>query len=180
MVAIGGDGRVEEPLPTPSYHRAMRLATRMAAVVVALAAVLGACVWTDPAGTNRVATKQQDGGLRTDPAPLTKRFAALGTPVDVRWASGTMSDGGAPGPTTYWIDAVVTLSPAVASGLRPYAGSAPSAPPSLVGVVAQSLPTGALRTSAELDARLAAPNWQVHGYLVEGTDVLILTGVGDR
>ena len=63
------------------------------------------------------ASKSGDGTLRTDLEPLTTRFAALGAPVSAQWSSGTMGDSRVPGPSTYWIDAVVVVSPDVASRL---------------------------------------------------------------
>ncbi|MCL2490908.1 MAG: hypothetical protein FWF36_09375, partial [Propionibacteriaceae bacterium] len=53
--------------------------------------------------------KHTRGQRRTDLEPLTKRFPLLGSPVAAIWYSGQMGDDSIPGPTTYWIDAVVTL-----------------------------------------------------------------------
>ena len=62
------------------------------------------------------ADKQGDGKLREEASPLTSRFPALGTPIKVRWMSGTL--GTSPGPSTYWIDAVVWVTPEVGQQLR--------------------------------------------------------------
>lgn len=59
-----------------------------------------------PTPTSR-AQKSGDGVLGADIEPLTKRFAELGTPVKVHWKSGTLGSDAAPGPSSYWIDAVV-------------------------------------------------------------------------
>lgn len=166
------------------------LATALA--VVACGAVLGACARTpadstpasrstrtDQAGA---ATKQLSGGLRTDLEPLTRRFPALGVPVRAAWASGTMGSDQVPGPSTYWIDAVVTLAPDTATILRAYAVSSPvvSSSPAVVDLVRPQLPSGSLRTSAELSRAVSVQGWAVTAYLADGTDVLVLTGTGDH
>ncbi len=56
--------------------------------------------------------------MRTDLEPLTKRFSALGGPVSATWMSGTMGDARVPGPSTYWLDAIVELAPMRARDLR--------------------------------------------------------------
>lgn len=40
--------------------------------------------------------------------PLTKRFSVLADPREVQWMSGTYGNPRNPGPSTYWIDAVIT------------------------------------------------------------------------
>ncbi|MGH3924653.1 MAG: hypothetical protein ACRDTT_17630, partial [Pseudonocardiaceae bacterium] len=55
------------------------------------------------------AQKSGSGELRTDEEPLTKRFSVLEAPLEVRWMSGTYGSSRNPGPSTYWIDAVITL-----------------------------------------------------------------------
>jgi len=64
------------------------------------------------------AEKSGTGETRTDLEPLTKRFSALGDPVAATWISGTMGSSDVPGPSTYWIDAVVEVTPAQADELR--------------------------------------------------------------
>ena len=76
------------------------------------------------------ATQAKDGtgSVRHDLEPLTKRFSALATPISATWMSGTLS-GDSPGPSTYWIDGVVTLRPEVAQSLRALgAAAAPDSP----------------------------------------------------
>lgn len=93
------------------------------------------------------------------------------------WALG---DERAPGPSTYWIDAVVTLEPAVADELRQtHDPSAGGAAPDLVDDVAAKVPDGELTRSDALDASLTHDGWDVDAWLVEGQDVLVLSAVGD-
>lgn len=170
-----------------------------AAVAVAAATALGllltGCTGDDPpAGTpttplrsstmttpTGAASKNVDGGLKTDPAPLVKRFAAIGTPRSVTWASGVMGDPRVPGPSTYWIDAVVEVTPEVAAQLRAAAtsGGVGEGQPEVVPLLADRMPAGPLRTSPALDALLASSGWEVHGYVDPAVDVLVLTAVGE-
>ena len=171
-----------------------RLMTAAAAVAV-VGGALAACVPTHPtpgpATSSAVpreattptgaATKNVEGGLKTDPSPLVKRFAALGTPLSVEWASGVMGGPRVPGPSTYWIDAVVHLTPEVAATMRTAAtsGGVGEGQPEVVPLLADRMPSGPLRTSPALDALLASPGWDVHGYVDPASDVLVLTARGE-
>ncbi len=124
------------------------------------------------------ASKSGDGSLRTDLEPLTTRFAALGAPVSAHWSSGTMGDSRVPGPTTYWIDAVVVVTPDVASRLAALGVAPSNAAPDLVPDVAALVPEGELVTSPELQAAFAVPDWSVTPYLVSGTDTVVIAALG--
>lgn len=138
-----------------------------------------------PAGPSGSATKNVDGGLRSDPDPLVSRFPAIGTPRSVSWASGTTGDPRAPGPSTYWIDAVLEMAPEQAATMRAATGSTSGSLPAgsvpeLVPIVAAGLPDGEWLTSPALDELLAIDGWEVHGYLAADTDTLVISGIGDR
>lgn len=67
---------------------------------------------------------------------------------------GTLGD--APGPTTYWIDAVIEVQPAVADELRAtYAPEAASTPPDVVSGIQDKLPAGTLLSSDALDSAVS-------------------------
>lgn len=118
--------------------------------------------------------------MRTDTDPLISRFPALGQPTSVRWQSGTLGDDRVPGPSTYWIDAVVTLDPGTADSLRAeYAPAAGGPAPDLVAEVAAAAPSGELIRSDSLDSALSRGGWDVDAWLVEGQDVLVLSGIGE-
>lgn len=136
---------------------------------------------TAPTQASGGATKSFDGVLKTDPAPLVKRFPAIGTPTSVAWASGVMGDPRVPGPSTYWIDAVVEVTPEGAALLRAAAtsGGVGEGQPEVVPLLADRMPAGPLRTSPALDALLSSPGWDVHGYVDPAVDVLVLTAVGE-
>lgn len=160
-----------------------------AAMVAALAAATGACANSGhrPAppstqqaqGTASAAGKNGAGKRRHDLDPLTKRFSALGSPGSASWMSGTVGDSGVPGPSTYWIDAVVTLAPRAARSLRAtYAASATNGSPDVVDTLRDELPQGELLTSKQLDAALSQGRFTALGYLDVKANQLVLTAKG--
>jgi hypothetical protein len=168
---------------------------RRAGITFALVgvAVAGtACSDADPADTtarggttadnprSSVGTQKKTGtgDLRHDLEPLTKRFTALGDPVSATWQSGTLASA-APGPTTYWIDAVVELTPEVATALRTHETEPTSETPEVVAAVRAAIPSGPLRHGADLDAAFAQGSFRAKVYLVEGTDTVVLTALGE-
>lgn len=122
-------------------------------------------------------TKQGDGRVRTDLEPLTKRFSALGQPVAATWMSGTLS-GDAPGPSTYWIDAVVTLSPDVAQALRATGPTPTTDTPQVTDEVRAAIPDGGLLAGSDLDATFAQGEFRAKAYLLEGADAVVLVALG--
>lgn len=113
-------------------------------------------------------------GMRTELEPLTKRFPALGQPVSAQWESGTLGDDRGPGPTSYWIDAVVELDPQVANTMRLDAQPPSGQRPDLTPDVAAEVPDGRLAAVPDLDH----DGWDAQAWLVEGTDTLVLSARG--
>lgn len=150
-----------------------------AAIGVAVLSLLAGCVRSSGLPATP-ATKSIDGGGKTDPAPVLKRLPGLAQPQDIRWASGTFGDPRNPGPSTYWIDALVILAPADVAGWQALATD-PAVPPADVAApVAATLPPGAWRGSPALDAALKPlAGWSAHGYLAEGKDLLLVTAMGE-
>lgn len=97
---------------------------------VCLMIVLSACT---PA--TEETTMQQ---VRTDPEPISKRFPSLGRFTAVHWLGGT-DDGRVPGPTTYTIEAVITLAPDDARRLAADFDLGPAAPPAAPAPLASYL-----------------------------------------
>jgi len=100
----------------PAYARSsasLRMAiVAMAAIACMLAGCSPVTVPTptlSETSTQAVAEKSGTGERRNDVEPLVRRFPLLGQPVAAVWYSGTMGSDDAPGPSTYWIDAVVTV-----------------------------------------------------------------------
>lgn len=140
----------------------------------------------DPAEKDTAMTESQPsidktgtGERRTDLDPLTDRFAAIGTPLAAVWMSGTLGDERVPGPASYWIDAIITLDPAVAARLRNDFGAVVTdETPNVVDGLVDDIPTGSLLTSTELGRELSGSGFSAQGYLVDGTDQLVLVSVG--
>lgn len=150
---------------------------RLVRAVAACAVLAVSCGTSDRAP----APAQKNGStqLRHDLEPLTTRFPSLGAPLGATWLSGTISDSRAPGPSTYWIDAVVQLAPAQAAALRANfalhdSGKRPDLLPELRGTV----PAGPLLTSDDLDRARTSGNWGVTVYVDEGSPTVVITAIG--
>ncbi|WP_285507130.1 hypothetical protein [Actinokineospora sp. NBRC 105648] len=154
-----------------------------AAVVIALS--LASCQAAGPgerAGTHSdgQARKSGTGELRSDLDPLLTRFPLLGTPESVRWMSGTYGDPDTPGPSTYWIDAVVKLTHTKATQLTTaYAPVAGDSKPEVVDGMAAHLPAGPFSTSPALDAAFKRDRWSASVYVDPRTDELVIVATGE-
>lgn len=147
---------------------------RWTSLIAVLAVLLAGC-----GEAPRPAAKSGTGALRTDVEPLTKRFSALGTPERVRWMSGTFGSDRAPGPSTYWIDAVITLPQSKIDELKSaHAPQATGATPDVVDGLRAELPAGTFLTGDRLDQAFAHDTWGAKAYLAadNGTLVLVATG----
>lgn len=127
------------------------------------------------------APKSGSGEVRHDLEPLTSRIPALDGIVEATWFGGTFGDGDRnPGPSTYWIDAVVTLPPGRADQLRTEMDlPAANRGPQYVADLAPYVPDGAFLTSPELDETFSAGAWDTYAYLTETGDELVLIIVGE-
>ncbi|MCG8925004.1 hypothetical protein [Lentzea sp. CC55] len=156
--------------------------TRLTAVL--LCAVLTAGCQSSRGGgtdvrTTESAGKSGTGELRTDLEPLTKRFAALGTPERARWMSGTLGSDRAPGPSTYWIDAVITLPKSEVDELRSaYSPESAGKTPDVVDGLRGELPGGGFLTGDRLDRAFAADRWFAKAYLAPDDRALVLVATG--
>lgn len=120
-------------------------------------------------------TKAGDGTVRHDLEPLTSRIPALAAAESATWCSGTLGDDRVPGPTTYWIDAVVVLPAEVADELRAElalqeSSVVPDVVPQLTGV----LPAGPFLAGDPLDQRFSAGTWASSAQLEASGAVLVL------
>jgi hypothetical protein len=101
--------------------RAVRL---LLALVLLLAAGCAAPPAADPL---------ERAEVRTDPAPITSRFPALGAPLAVTWIGGTLGDDRVPGPSRFFLEAVVALAPADVERLRATHAAVAGGPPAVPG-----------------------------------------------
>lgn len=120
-------------------------------------------------------------GVRSDPAPLLRRFPNLGHPVKTTWSSGTLGDV-VVGPTSYWIDAVVEVTDEVANDLRALAAEG-VAMPSVISEIAVVAPEGPFVGSPQLNSHLVANchvgTWWVSAAVSVGSKMVVLTAVGE-
>lgn len=147
---------------------------RWTSLIAVLAVLLAGC-----GEAPRPAGKSGTGELRTDLEPLTKRFSALGSPERVRWMSGTFGSGRAPGPSTYWIDAVITLPQSKIDELKSaHVPQSAGATPHVVDGLRAELPAGKFLTGDRLDRAFSHDTWAARAYLSadNGTLVLVATG----
>ncbi|HYZ08753.1 MAG TPA: hypothetical protein VE709_09295 [Pseudonocardiaceae bacterium] len=125
------------------------------------------------------AEKSGSGELRTDKEPLTKRFSVLKTPLEVRWMSGTYGNERNPGPSTYWIDAVITLDGNEINDLTASYSLTPTGQtPSVVDGMKEHLPPGPFQTSDTLNAAFKEGRWWARAYLDPQSNKLVLVATG--
>jgi hypothetical protein len=159
------------------------------ALLVASTILLAGCAAETPppsrsvsaqAGTGKTGT----GELRTDLAPLTERFAELADAESAQWSSGTLGSAGdddrVPGPSTYWIDAVVVLPQASYDALRAaHEYTESTGEPAVADALAASVPSGVFLVSDDLDERFAVGEGADAGgsevYLSDATHSLVVT-----
>ncbi|MFI6999944.1 hypothetical protein [Nocardia sp. NPDC050175] len=146
-----------------------------AAVSVAVLALVGCTSpLSDPAHQER--TSQVSDAVRSDPETLMKYFPLIGHPTSVSWI-GWNNSSGVPGPTIYWVDAVVELEPATAADLRSrYAPAESVAAPTLKAGLQQAVPAATYATGPAFDAALGgSAEWggTARGYLHPDRPLLI-------
>ncbi len=132
----------------------------------------------DSMGTAAIHTKPS-GPVRTDLVPLTRRFPALGVPVSASWQSGAMGDDRVPGPSSFWIDAIVTLAPETAQQLRSSGFLEPADSPEITEDLRGALPPGPWLTGAALDRIVSdGRNYHSHTFIAKDSDVVVLIAEG--
>lgn len=97
---------------------------------------------------------------RTDVDPITKRWPQLGGIQEAHWVGGTLTDDGAPGPSSYFVEAVVVLAPADVARLTSQhhfapAPTRPDPPASLKPYVRE----GNWLSDGEVDQAFTPPQW---------------------
>lgn len=123
--------------------------------------------------------KSGTGERRTDLEPLTDRFPALGSPVSATWYSGTLGRDEAPGPSSYWIDAVVHLSQEQTGELvQRHDPRASDGGPDVVDDLRADLPTAPLLASEELDRAFSTTGFVSRVWLDPGSGRLVLSATG--
>jgi hypothetical protein len=131
-------------------------------------------------GGSEPAGKSGSGELRTDLEPLVTRFPVLGAPAGARWMSGTFGRADVPGPSTYWIDAVVTLPAAeVERMVSAHAPTAEGKAPDVVEGMRAQVPGGPFLTGEALDGAFDHERWHASAYLDQKSGELVLVATGN-
>ena len=149
---------------------------RLLAVLIAGIVMVG-CQSSEPTG-EQAATGIENARLRTDREPIQKRFPQLGAFSEVHWLGGRLGDDRAPGPSTYIIEAAVTLTPTDAAALReryPFRTSSEPQPPE---PLSGHLTGDGWTASPELDSALASSEWVARVYLRPDAPIAYLTAKG--
>jgi len=136
-----------------------------------------ACSATLPEKGPTMPSKSGTGELRTDLEPLTKRFPFLTKVEKAEWMSGTLGDGRVPGPSTYWIDAIVTLPQSTVAEINKNTHEATS-PPTVVEGLKGHLPEGPFLTGKSLDDAFTSKDWSATAYLAKNTNTIVLVAMG--
>jgi hypothetical protein len=165
-----------------------RVASRAAVLAVALSCVLAGCTSSpSPDRTTASTTSASDsatrsgtGEIRHELGPLTDRFPQLATALSATWMSGTMGDERVPGPSTYWIDAIVVLDEAGYAELRALApgeagSDAEAELPDLDAGLDDALPPGPFVRSSALDDAFSQDGRVTQVFLDDATSSVILT-----
>ena len=151
--------------------------TKCAAVLMCVSVLATACNSHTPPSTP--ATKTTHNPIRHDLAPLTTRFPALGDPVSASWVSGDLGDPRAPGPSLYWIDAVVEITPGTVDALKAkYHPARAGRQPEVWDTLREHLPSGEYLTG---DALNAAFGTKTHAqvFLAEHEPTVVITATGE-
>lgn len=147
------------------------------ALVVALAYLLTAC--STPAADptpGATAAHAGSGEMRHDLEPLTDRFPPLLTATDATWMSGTLGDERVPGPSTYWIDAVITLDDSDYTALRSETDAqSTTETPALDPGLEDELPDGPFLRSDALDELFSPDEYESVVFLDDDTRTVILS-----
>ena len=147
--------------------------------VLTTAVLTAGCQASGSGQTAEPAEKSGTGELRTDLEPLTKRFPALADAEQARWMSGTFGSDRAPGPSTYWIDAVVTLPESKIDELRTaHVPESAGKTPEVVDGLRAELPGGPFLTGERLDRAFGHDTWGAKAYLVPDRRALVLVATG--
>jgi hypothetical protein len=156
------------------------------AVVMVIAVGVGAARVLQPDRNDEVSmshplpdlSRGDRGPVRHDLEPLTKRFSALGSPRAATWQGGTLGSDRVPGPSTYWIEAVVQLEPGAAHPLAEAHGATPVAAPGIDEALSPALTAGPWVAGDQLDGAFRAEGFSGRVFVDEQHDTLVLLVVG--
>jgi len=123
--------------------------------------------------------KQGDGVLRDDLEPLVRRLPKLAGTTAASWTSGTLGDSRVPGPTLYWIDAVVELDEGTIAAARAIPSDEVELPDDLHDTVRSRAPEGPFVASQQLDQFFSDGAWHAKAWLAVGEPIVVLVITGE-
>ena len=147
---------------------------RTATMVLACAVLVGSSLTACAPDAAPPVEKNGDGTLRTDLGPLLTRVPRLAAATSALWMSGTLGSDRVPGPSTYWLDAVVALDDATLQEVSALPGLEVAGSPAVVAGLRASMPEGDLQRSDALDRYFTAPPWYVQAWLARDSKQVVL------
>lgn len=145
----------------------MRLPVALALLLLVVGCAAAPTVLPDP---------REQAQVRTDPSPVTRRFPDLGTPVAVSWIGGTLGDDRVPGPSRFFVDAVVSLADGDAARLLAAHGTGPGGPPDVPGPLRAAAGDA---TWTELPGVPGPAGWSTQVWLDPATRLAYVRAVGE-
>lgn len=151
----------------------MKAFLKRLALVVGLAALTLAGCTNEPEAHG---DQPDPSELRTDIEPIVGRVPTLGSDFTAQWFSNTTYTQRAPGPSTYWINALVTP----ADGVGDLIDGQPLSPgdPDVREQLAELLPECDWEYSEEIDRAWGPIDWDTHVWFCQESDQLVITMVG--
>lgn len=133
-----------------------------------------------PAGPGAAAEAAAESTVRTDREPIEKRFPGLGAFSSVHWLGGTVGDDRVPGPSLYFVEAVVQLAATDLTRLTANPDLATAADPKPPAPLLPFVPeAGGWSRSEQLEAGFAPPGWQAEILLHRDTGTAVISARGE-
>ena len=123
--------------------------------------------------------KQGDGVVRKELEPLAQRLPKLAGATSASWTSGTLGDSRVPGPSLYWIDAVVALDDATCAAARGISADEAELPDDLQDAIRSRAPEGLFVASKQLDQFFSDGTWHAKAWLAVGEPTVVLAITGE-
>lgn len=162
--------------PQPQRIRRRKPLLRAAVLALALTGALSACAAPAETEPSATAVRSGSGEMRHDLKPLTDRFPLFAPATTATWMSGTLGDDRVPGPSSYWIDAVVTLPESDFEALRAQTDAQTTTDtPNVEQDLEASLPSGPFLRSDALDAAFSEDGRASIVFLDDDSESVILT-----
>ena len=142
------------------------------AVAVVVGTALSGCSDTPSTNEGEAASAE----MRTDIEPLAGRLPALGSDFTAQWFSNTTFDQRASGPSSFWINALVTPANGVEHLID--GGSLTPSTPDVRDQLAEILPECEWESSTDIDRAWGPLDWDTNVWFCQERDQLVITMAG--